>query len=164
MNDAVLTVLVALTMAIGLLGVLLPILPGILLIWVAALVYGLVVGFGPMGWLVMTIMTVGVVVSLVTSVVIPKQAAEESGATGTSQLAGLVGGVVGFFVIPVLGLPIGALLGILGAEYLRAGDFNSAWRATKGVARGFGKSAVVDLGLGLVMVGSWAIWVLTVLI
>ncbi len=157
------TFLVALAMAIGLAGIAVPVLPGILVLWFAALIYGFAVGFGSLGVLVMVIMTSGVALSIASSIIIPKKAADDSGADGSSQLIGLIGAVIGFFVIPVIGLFVGGLAGILLAEYLRLQDFNAAWRATKGVARGFGKSAVVDFALGIVMVTAWALWALTVI-
>lgn len=164
MGDVGWTILAALAMAIGLAGVVVPVLPGILVIWAAALAYGFAVGFGVLGWTIMVIMTVGVAASVVTSVVVPKAAAAEFGASGKSQLIGLVFGVIGFFVIPVIGLFVGALLGVFVGEYLRLDDGEAAWRATKAVARGFGKSVFIDIGLGAVMVTMWALWAVTVIL
>ncbi len=156
------TLLAAVAMAVGLAGVVVPVLPGILVIWAVALAYGFAVGFGVLGWITMVVLTVAVVVSIVSSVVVPKSAAAEFGATGQSQLLGLVFGIVGFFVIPVVGLFVGALLGVYLGEYQRLEDSEAAWRATKAVARGFGKSVLIDIGLGVLMVGVWTIWALTV--
>lgn len=156
------TIIISLSMLVGLVGVAVPVVPGILILWVAALVYGLAVGFGPLGWLVMLVMTLGVAASFIAGVILPKQAADKAGAAGYSQLAGLVGAVIGFFVIPIVGLLVGAMIGVLVSEYLWARDFDKAWNATKGVALGFGKSALVDMALGLIMVAFWAVWALTV--
>ncbi len=163
MDDFGWTIIAALVMAVGLAGVVVPVLPGILLLWVTALVYGFAVGFGPMGIIVMIVMTLGLALSFASSVIVPKQAADQYGASTLSQWVGLLGAIIGFFVIPVVGLPIGGLVGVLGAEYYQLGDFNAAWRATKGVARGFGKSALIDLAIGLVLVLAWAGWALTVI-
>lgn len=162
MGDVGWTILVAVAMAIGLAGVVVPILPGLLVVWAAALVYGFAVGFGVLGWITMIVMTVGVVASLVTSVVIPKAAASEFGASGQSQVLGLVFGIVGFFVIPVIGLFVGALFGVFIGEYLRLDEGEAAWRATKAVARGFGKSVLIDIVLGVAMVLVWGLWATTV--
>jgi uncharacterized protein YqgC (DUF456 family) len=156
------TILAAVVMAVGLVGTILPILPGLLLIWVSALVYGFATGWNALGIIVMVVMTVGVVVGIVKGFVVPKKAADEYGASGWAQLGALVGGVAGFFMIPVVGLPVGALLGIFLVELLRLKEWEPAWRATKGTAIGFGKSALIDFGLGTVMVLTWAAWAITV--
>lgn len=164
MGDVGWTILAAVAMALGLASVVVPVLPGILVIWAVALAYGFGVGFGALGWITMVVMTIGVICSLITSVVIPKAAAAEFGASSKSQLIGLVLGIIGFFVVPVVGLFLGALLGVFIGEYFRLEDGEAAWRATKAVAKGFGKSALVDVGLGIVMVSVWALWALTVVL
>ena len=56
-TDTLLVAVVAIAMVMGLAGTVLPILPGLWLIWGAALVYGLVAGFGASGWVAMTLIT-----------------------------------------------------------------------------------------------------------
>ncbi len=75
-------------------------------------------------------------------------------------MAGALGGLVGFFVIPVVGLPIGAVLAVLAAEQRRLGDLHRAWVTTRGVIVGFGVGLLVELSAGLVMVATWVGWVL----
>ncbi|HHH83445.1 MAG TPA: DUF456 domain-containing protein, partial [Chloroflexi bacterium] len=50
--EVLFTVLLGLGMLIGLVGVVIPVLPDIILIWLSALLYGLLVGWGDKGpWL-----------------------------------------------------------------------------------------------------------------
>lgn len=156
------TVVAAVIMVIGLCGVIIPILPGLALIWVTALVYGFIVGFGPGGIAVMVALTVLMAISIVKSVLVPRKAAQDGGASGWAQLGALVGAVIGFFVIPVVGVIVGALVGILLVEVWLKGDWGEAWTATVATAKGFGISVLIDLGLGLVMIGAWAVWAATV--
>jgi len=153
-DDVVLGLIVLVVMAVGLLGTLFPVLPGLLLIWVAALAWGLTTA----GVIVLAILTVLLVISWITTLTIPRKSASDLGVSRTSQLAGLGCGVLGFFVIPVIGLFIGALAGVLASEFLRLGDSRQAWLATKGVARGFGISVLVDFVIGVVMIGLWLTW------
>ena len=69
-------------------------------------------------------------------------------------------GVVGFFVVPVIGFPIGGVLGIYVGEQLRTGDRRLAWHRTRATLVGFGFAALVQLGAGIVMVLSWVVWLL----
>jgi uncharacterized protein YqgC (DUF456 family) len=158
------TMLAAVVMIVGLAGVVVPILPGLLLIWLAALGYGFAVGFGPIGVVVMAVLTALVLVSLVLGVVLPKREASGSGASKLAQLGGLAGAIVGFFIIPVVGIVVGALIGVIVVELASKGNWPEAWSATKAVARGFGKSALADLGIGMTMIAFWSIWAVTVVI
>lgn len=158
------TVVVAVVMVLGLMGVLLPVLPGLLLIWAAAVFYGFMVGFGTVGWSVVGLLTILAVAGAIKGVVIPRRAAVDSGASGWAQLGAVVGGVLGFFVIPVFGLIIGALAGLLAVEYILKGDWNEALVAVRGTARGFGVSVVIDLLLGVIMIAAWSVWAASVLL
>ncbi len=157
------TLVVGVVAVIGLCGVVLPAVPGLVLMWAAALFYGFAVGWSNIGVGVMVLLSLLVIAGTVTGVLVPQRAAAESGASGMAQLGGVVGAIVGFFVIPVFGVIVGALAGLLVVEYVRNDDWALAWTATKGTARGFGLSILIDLALGMVMLTLWAIWALTVL-
>lgn len=162
-GDLTWTLIVGVTLVIGLCGVVLPVVPGLVFMWAAGLFYGFVVGWSAIGVGVMVALTLLTIAGFVTGILIPQKAAAESGASGMAQLGGLVGAIVGFFVIPVFGVIVGALAGLLIVEYLRNDDWALAWIATKGTARGFGLSILIDLALGMVMLMLWALWAATVL-
>ena len=151
---------VALVMAIGVAGTVLPFVPGLPIVWAAALVYGLVAGFDTTGWIAFGAITVIFVVGSVVGFVLPHRRAGRAGAPTSTILIGLVAGVIGFFVIPVVGLPVGAVAGVYLAERARTGDGRTAWIATKELVVGFGLGALVQLTAGLAMVGCWVGWVL----
>ena len=73
---------------------------------------------------------------------------------------GVAGGVVGFFVVPVVGLPIGGVLGIYVGEHLRTGDPVAAWRATRATITGFGIAVLVQFAAALSMIAMWLVWVI----
>ncbi len=157
------SLLALVVMAVGLVGVLVPVLPGLMLIWSVALIYGLIVGFGTAGLSAMVVLSLIVVLSVVKSVVLPRRAAAGAGASGWSQFGAVAGGVVGFFLIPVIGVILGALAGMVATEYSLKGNWDDAWTATKATAKGFGISALIDLVLGMVMITAWALWAASVI-
>jgi uncharacterized protein YqgC (DUF456 family) len=157
------SLLALVVMAVGLVGVLVPVLPGLMLIWSVAVVYGLIVGFGAAGLSAMVVLSLIVVLSVVKSVVLPRRAAAGAGASGWSQFGAVAGGVVGFFLIPVIGVILGALAGMVATEYSLKGNWDDAWTATKATAKGFGISALIDLVLGMVMITAWALWAASVI-
>lgn len=158
MEDGLLFVLTAAVMAVGLAGVILPLIPGLGLIWLAALVYGLLIGFGTTGWIVLSILTLLLGAGMAAGVLLPARGSRSRGASTAVLVAGAMGALVGFFVVPVIGAPLGALAGVLLVQYRRTGSWEAAWAATKGVLLGFGQTLAVQLGIGMVMIVTWAVW------
>ncbi|HVM08366.1 MAG TPA: DUF456 domain-containing protein [Acidimicrobiales bacterium] len=150
--------LVALAMLVGLIGTVVPLIPGLTLIAGAAVVYGLVEGFGTVGVVAMIVIAVLAVAGTLAGIVLPHRAAGGAGASRSSLLVGVVGAVIGFFVVPVVGLPIGGALGIYLGERMRTGEHPAAWRATAATLKGFGVGALVQVAAGILMIATWGIW------
>lgn len=146
-------------MAAGLIGTIVPVMPGVLLIWGAGLVYGLLEGFGTVGIVLFAVMTMLLGIGMSMSYVLPKRAGERGGAAKSSVRLGMVGAVVGFFVIPVLGLPIGGALGVLVGEFQRLRQWPAAWATTRKVLAGFGLAVLAEFTAGVFMVATWIGWV-----
>jgi uncharacterized protein YqgC (DUF456 family) len=121
--------LVLLVMVAGLVGVVVPVLPGLVLIWAAGVGWAWV-GGGAVRWAVAGVLTVLLV-------------------------AGAVGALVGFFVIPVVGVVVGGVGAVYLAERSRLGAHRSAWRSTRAVLIGVGIGLLVELATGVVMIGVW---------
>jgi uncharacterized protein YqgC (DUF456 family) len=160
MTDTELAIVVGIAMAVGLVGTVLPILPGLLLIWAAALVYGLVGDFGGVGIAAMVVITALTIAGTAAGVVIPKKAAGDAGATRSSLLLGAVVGIVGFFVVPIVGFPLGGALGIFLGEQARTGDRQVAWATTRATLKGFGLAALAQFAAGVLMVLAWVVWLI----
>jgi uncharacterized protein YqgC (DUF456 family) len=150
----------ALVMAVGLAGTILPFVPGTSLIWAAALVYGLLAGFSRAGWMAFSAISVLLVAGVALKVVLPQRRGRAGGAPTRTLAIGAAAGIAGFFLIPVVGLVLGAVAGVLVAEYARTHAWQSAWRSTRGVIVGIGLGALAELGVGILMVLCWVVWVL----
>jgi uncharacterized protein YqgC (DUF456 family) len=144
---------IALLILVGLVGVLVPLIPGTALVLGSGLLWTIADGGGSR-WVWFTLMAVVFAVGLVLKYVLPGKKLA-GGLRRDTALAGLVGAVVGFFVIPVVGLPIGGVAGVYVAEHARLHDAAGAWRATVLVLRAIGLSMVVELMAGLVMALLW---------
>jgi uncharacterized protein len=150
--NTVILILVFVLMAVGVIGTVLPVLPGTILILLGALVYALAEGFQSIGW--PTLVILGLLTALATSADIwaSSVGARVGGASGWSVLLGLAGGLVGLVFFSLPGAVIGALLGVLLTEMMRVHDWRKALRAGGGWLFGWLLSTVVQLGTGLVMV------------
>ena len=159
-SSALVVALVAVAMAVGIAGTVVPLVPGLALVVGAALLYGIAEGFGGLG-----VACFGVIVTLAAAgttagIVLPKRAAGGAGAPRTSLFVGAVGAVIGFFAVPVVGLPLGGAVGIFLAELVRSGDRSVAWRTTTATLKGFGLATLAQLGAGLAMAAVWVVWVI----
>lgn len=67
--------------------------------------------------------------------------------------------IVGFFVVPVVGLFIGFVLGIYASEHQRVGA-RMAWPSTKAALRAVGVSMLVELTSALLATALWIIGVI----
>jgi uncharacterized protein YqgC (DUF456 family) len=145
--------LVALTIVVGILGVVVPVLPGSVLIVGAVLVWTLVTG-GATAWVVLALVTALVAVGAVVKYVVPGRRLADSGIPASTQWAGVGLGVVGFFVLPVIGLPIGFVLGIYLAEVRRVGS-SRAWPSTVHSLKAVGLSILIELVAALAAAAVW---------
>ena len=159
MDDTTLVPLIAMAMAVGAVGTVVPLLPGLALIWAAGLVYGLAGGFGGAGVAAMVVMTVLLVAATIAGWVVPTRRAGGAGASRHSVWLGVGAAVVGFFVVPVVGLPLGGVVGIYVGEHLRTRDPRAAWATTRATIAGFGVAALLQLAAALAMVTVWVVWV-----
>ncbi len=100
MTEWLVTILVGIVVAVGIAGVILPLLPGLWLIWGAGLVYGLIVGFGAAGWLAMAALTVLAVGGTAVVYYLPAKKTSEVGIPWWGQF--LIAGfsIAGFFMVP----------------------------------------------------------------
>ena len=146
-------VLVALAIAVGLVGILVPILPGSVLVLAAILVWTFEVG-GATAWAVFGLAAAVLVAGAVVKYLVPNRRLKDAGIPGSTQWVGAALGVVGFFVVPVVGLFIGFVLGVYLAEYRRLGA-SAAWPSTKHALRAVGTSILIELVAGVVATFVW---------
>jgi uncharacterized protein YqgC (DUF456 family) len=151
-------VLTFLTMLFGLFGLIIPIFPGNVVMWLAALVYGLVFGFGKLGGIMFAIITVLMLIAAAADNVLMGAKAREKGADWGSIILALVAGVIGTIILPPIGGLIAAPLVLYLAELQRRRDADEAKKVVIALLTGWGMAFVVRFGLGLVMFVLWGIW------
>lgn len=150
-------------MAIGLAGVVLPGLPGLGLIWLAALIYALAERFATVGPATLAGLTVLAGLGMAADFLLGQAAGKAAGASWRALLAGMIGGALGFgaglFIGGIGALPaglIGALAGILAVEYRRRRDLRAAMKAGAGWLAGCVIGRGLQFVIGLAMIGLFA--------
>src|SRR5512136_697299 len=145
-------------MVIGLFGLIVPIFPGIAVIWLAALGYGVTTGFTTLGWVLFAVITVLFIIGAVIDNILMNAKAHKEGAAWSSLALGMLGGILGTILLPPAGGLLVAPLVLLLLEYLRQHDINKALVTVRGLLIGWGASFVVRFFIGLAMIGLWLIW------
>ena len=122
--------LVGLAVLVGLLGIVVPILPGTLLILGAVVAWAVVVG-SPAGWITLGVVALLLGTGAVVKYAVPSRHLQAVGVPTRTVVVGGLLGVVGFFVVPVVGLLVGFVLGVYLSELQRVGRAH-AWTTSQG--------------------------------
>lgn len=144
---------------VGVIGIVLPVLPGLLLCVGAVLLWAIDTG-GTLAWATFGVALVLYLTGVSLQLLIPGRRMRREGVGGLTLVLGVVGAIVGVVVIPLLGLPIGFVAGIFAAEYLRFHELDRAWSATKSALRGVLHSMGIELTTALAIAISWTIGIL----
>ena len=147
-------------MGVGLFGLIVPIFPGITVIWLAALGYGVVTGFTTLGWVLFGLITVLLIAGVSIDNILMGAKAHKEGAAWSSLALGMLAGILGTIFFPPVGGIIAAPLVVLLLEFLRQNDFKKAIATLRGLAVGWGAAFVVRFFIGLAMIGIWLLWAL----
>ena len=151
--------LVGLAVLVGLVGIVVPVLPGSLLVLGAILAWAVVTD-SSVGWVVFAVATTFLVLGGVVKYAVPGRGLKAAGVPGRTLVVGGLLGIVGFFVVPVVGLVLGFVLGVYLAELRRVGD--RAWPSTRAALRATGLSILIELGAGLLAALSWLVGAIAV--
>ena len=149
------TVITGIVMFFGLIGLIVPIFPGLVIIWLAALGFGLISGFTTGGWVLFSIITLLAVVGSLADNVLMGAKALEYGASKRSILQTLLIAIgVSLSLSPIGGL-LSAPVSLYLLEKNNGHTQEEAWAITRGLMTGWGWAFVVRFGLGIVMIVLW---------
>jgi uncharacterized protein YqgC (DUF456 family) len=150
-NDpaALATLVGAIAIVVGIVGVIIPVLPGLVLCWAGVLVWALLGDAGWGKWVVLGVATVLVAIGTVVKYLVPGRNLKRAGVPNRSLIFGGILGVIGFFVVPVVGLVLGFVLGVFAAEQYRLRERRQAWASTVHALKATGLSMLIELATAL---------------
>jgi uncharacterized protein YqgC (DUF456 family) len=151
-------VLVALAIVVGLIGIVVPILPGGLLVFAAIAVWA-VIEHTAASWVVLGVAAVLFIAAEVIKYLWPVRRMRAAEVRTWSLVAGGVLGVIGFFVVPVIGLVLGFVAGVYVAELGARHDHRRAWASTVHALKGVALSVGVELTGALLATIAWVVGV-----
>jgi uncharacterized protein len=146
-------------MLAGLLGLVVPVFPGLVVMWLAALGFGIIHHFDTPGIVIFVLITILMLVGSVIDNFVMGAGARKGGAAWLSIGVALAAGVIFTLIFPPIGGIIAAPLAVLLLEYARRRDWQKAWQALRGLAAGWGLAYAIRLVIGFLMMALWWFWV-----
>ena len=141
------SVIASLVLLVGLAGIIVPVLPGSILVGAAIVGWAAFTG-GQTAWVAAGIAVTLLVVGTVVKFAVPHRRLRETGVPTSTIVVGGVLGIVGFFAIPFIGLFVGFIGGVWLAEAVRLGA-GEAWPSTKAAVGAVGLSILIELTAAL---------------
>jgi uncharacterized protein len=144
---------IGLIIVVSLFGIVIPIIPGLVMEVIAIFLWAFVKG-GATAWAVAIAALVLAGIGTFIKYSIPKRKLNEVGIPNRTLLIATAVAIVGLFVIPVVGAPIGFVLTIYVFERIRVGA-KQAWPATKTSLGAVATSIGIELATGLIIAAIW---------
>lgn len=158
MDLAVVTPLAGIGILVGLAGIIVPVLPGLILVLASVLLWA-AVAHDPVGWGVLAVTAAIAGAGWTLQYLVPGRRLKAAGVPTTTLLAGGIGGLIGIFVIPGLGLLIGFVVGVILAELARQKTVAAAWPSAKHALKAAAVSFGIELTAGTLIATAWVIGV-----
>lgn len=152
-------ILAGLAIMVGAVGIIIPVLPGSALIAVSLLVWAVVVN-SPVGWIFFAVAMLFVAIGMTSSLMLTGRAMRRERIPHASVLVGALVGVVGFFVVPIVGLALGFAVGLYGSELVRQKALRPALNSSVAALKAIGIGILVEFSCASVAGGIWIIGVL----
>lgn len=149
-------------MLVGLAGLLIPIFPGLVVMWLATLFYAFVQASNQnmhwFEWVLFALITILMIAGSIVDNIIIARRVREKAVPWSSIIFGYLAGIVGsIFFTPLIGI-LAAPAGLFAAEYLRLRNPRIAFASTRAWMTGWGITIAVRVAIGVVMIGLWMIW------
>ncbi|MET7907434.1 DUF456 domain-containing protein [Streptomyces avermitilis] len=145
---------VGVVLLLGLVGVLVPGVPGSWLVW-AAILWWTLKDPQALAWGVLVGATLVLLLSRAIRWSLPPRRLRESGATPRMGAYAGLGALLGFVLLPVIGAIPGFIGGIYVSERLRLGRHREAVAAVRTAMRSGGSSVLTELFACLLVAGAW---------
>lgn len=147
---------------VGLAGLVIPVFPGLTVMWIATLVYAIskyvTNSMTVLGWIIFIFITLLMIAgNIIDNIIIARHVRERNVpwlSIGIGFLAGLIASI---FLTPIIGL-IASPAGLFLAEAYRLKNRKAAFESTRAWLTGWGWSFAARFIIGIVIVGLWMLW------
>jgi uncharacterized protein YqgC (DUF456 family) len=155
----ILQIVIAVVMSTGLISLFTFVIPGLTIIWLCTLTYGLLTGFTLASSVFFILITVLMIFGNVVDQLLMGAKAKQSGASWSGVIASTIATLVFSIIWPPFGGIIAAMVVLFVFEFIRLRDWRKAGGSTKEMAVGCVSAVAARFLIGLVMIGIWVVWV-----
>jgi uncharacterized protein YqgC (DUF456 family) len=149
-------VLVGVAILAGLIGIVVQVLPGAVLVLGGILVWAIMTG-GVEAWVVFGIAAAAIAVAEVFQWILAGKHMRKAEVPMLTLAVGGIAGIIGFFVVPVIGLFLFFVAAIFVLEWVRRKDVAVAWASTKAALQATLITIGVQLVGSLIATGAWVV-------
>ena len=150
------TIGAAVLMLIGTAGIVVPVLPGLVLVWLGTLLWATEVGSST-GWAVCGVAFVILVAGMALQLHVPNKRLKAADVPQSTQFLALLVGLVLMIPMPLVGLPIGFVGTTYAVERVRTGTHGAAVASTKTAVRALVVSKGIELATALAIIATWLV-------
>ncbi len=146
--EIIATIVTSVLIIIGCLGIIIPVLPGSITALIGLIIWAVVVQ-SVEGWVVLALGGTLLLAGMSASLVLTGTRLKRRAIPNRTLLFGVIGAVIGMFVIPVVGLVIGFIVGLLASETVRNRNFRTALDTSWVALKAAGIGIILELSCAL---------------
>ena len=151
MNYILVSIISGILILAGILGSLLPILPGLPVSFLGLLIFAIYTKFADISGLAVAVFAILIAVTMVLDVMAPAWAAKQHKASGFGVAGAMIGAFFGIFILGPIGILVGPFLGAYIGELANGGNkehaFKSAYGALVGLVIGTAFKMIVGVSM-----------------
>jgi len=160
--ETLLEILTFLALLAGLFGLVIPVFPGLTVMWIGTLIYAIIQAIaGNMtwgGWLIFVVITLLMIGgNVVDNIIIAKHMLDKNIPWSSIIISFAAGIIFSLFLTPLAGM-VASPVGLFLAEWRRIKDKQAAFDNTKAWMTGWGWSFLARFGIGIGMILLWCLW------
>lgn len=161
--EIIATMITVMLIVVGTIGIIVPILPGSITILIGLIVWAVVVQ-AVEGWIALALGGMLVIAGMSASWILTGNRLKQRQIPNRSLLFGVIGAIVGVFVIPVVGLFVGFIVGLLASETYRQKNLQAALESSWVAAKAMGIGILVELTCALAAASAFVVCAVSLLV
>lgn len=145
-------ILASVLFALGLMGTVLPVLPGAILIYGGMLLYGFMTGFSTLSVWFFIVQAILLIITYLIDYVASAFGTRKAGGSKYAAIGAAVATFPALLIFGPLGIVLGPLIGSVGIEMLRGIPLRQAWRIGIGTLLGTLGGALIKISIEIIMI------------
>ncbi|WP_251943340.1 DUF456 domain-containing protein [Staphylococcus sp. Marseille-Q5304] len=149
---AILWILIIVAFILAFVGLIKPIIPSVLVLWIGFLIYQFGFQTGNLSWVFYVSMVLFTLFIIVADFLMNKYFVNKFGGSKMSEYAALIGVIIGCFLLPPFGIIIFPFIAVFIVEFMQQQDVSRALKASYGSIVAFLASSIAQAIIMFIMV------------